>query len=79
MSDLKHKRKKVFFSLLGEKNTLQFHEVSTKSKKIILKWIEEYIKNNDYEFIYRPHTYKKRRYNNFNILDILEKNMITFI
>lgn len=78
MSELKHKRKKVFFSLLGEKNTLQFCEVSTKSKNIILKWIEEYIKNNDCEFIYRPHPYEKRRYNNFNILDILEKKYDNF-
>ena len=62
----------------GEDKVMERINVDTKSRNIILKWIEKYLsENNDCEFIYRPHpgetldryiydiTYK---YDNFHII-----------
>lgn len=64
---------------LGKEEVLERINVDTNSRNIVLKWIEEYINQNDFcEFIYRPHPGEEindeimnnymKKYSNFHII-----------
>lgn len=72
LAQVKKSQQKGMGIRVGEAKATEFCEISTESRRIILEWIEEYIGNNDCEFIYRPHPYEKRKLNNFDALDQLE-------
>lgn len=52
MSSFTKNTDEIFF---GKENTKIFQSIIQESRKEILGWIENYIKNDDCEFIYRPH------------------------
>ena len=66
----------------GKEKTDERIEIDTKSRDIIVKWIEEYTKENDCEIIYRPHPAEDIHYNikaDNNIHIIRENSIRTWI
>lgn len=56
MVNLSKDRKQYNYNRLGKKQINERIEIDTKSRNMILEWIEKYIsENNNCEFIYRPH------------------------
>lgn len=68
---------KNMFPRLGKENSMRFHNISKISQDEVTRWIEEYLKDNDCEFIYKIHAGEfipqslkdlSKNYNNFHLV-----------
>ena len=72
---------KYLNNTIGESNSKKWHEISSRSQKMLLKWIEQFVRENPLnEFIYRPHPSElketdysylqelKEKYDNFHFI-----------
>ena len=57
LANANNEKRSYYYSIddWGKEKTDERIEIDTKSRDIIVKWIEEYTKENDCEIIYRPH------------------------
>ena len=76
LANSSNEKRSYYYSIddWGKEKTDERIEIDTKSRDIIVKWIEEYTKENDCEIIYRPHPGELVN-NNLKILSSKYKNI----